>query len=363
MDVYNNTGDIAMKKRFIHIYQCKPGYVLAEDIYDEHGILIMPKDMVITDYAIKRLETFRVRQLSVYELQDGEENDKRGGSSFEEFKKNYRNDLKAMKQLLGDLAAGRKLDYEQIASISNSVYSKIRNISNIIECMNQVKNLDEYTYSHSINVSVYSLLIARWLGLKKEHIRNVIITGILHDIGKIKIPGDILQKKGPLLPEEYETIKEHVTIGYELSKNIPQLNDEIREGILKHHEREDGKGYPFGEKGDKINLYAKIISVSDIYDALTSERVYKKRITPFDTFSELIRIGYGHLDTRILMTFLSRICCYYIGATVRVNNDKTGKVIFVTPKNISTPIVYVDGEYIDLSRNKQYKIVEMLSPR
>lgn len=348
-----------MKKKYIHIYQCRRGDKLADDVYDDCGVLIVSKDAVINEHVIKRLEAFRIRQLLVYEPQNGE-NIEKGGSSLAEFKKDYRNDLNVMKQVLGDLVSGRKLDYDRVKCISNSVYSKINNISNIVECMNEVKNIDEYTYTHSINVSVYALLIAKWLNLSEEETRNVVTTGILHDIGKSRISGDILNKKGPLLPEEYEQIKHHADIGYHLSEDIPQLTDEIREGILKHHEREDGKGYPSGIKGDNINRYAKIISVADVYDALTSERVYKKRITPFDTYSELIRIGYGYFDTKVLMTFLSNISCYYIGSMVKMNNGDTGKVIFVAPRSISTPIVTVNGKYIDLSQNRQFKIVEML---
>lgn len=265
-----------------------------------------------------------------------------------------------MRKILGDLAAGRKLAYEKIEYISNSIYSKINSISNIVKCMNEIKNVDEYTYTHSINVSVYALLIAKWLGLSEAETRNVVTTSILHDIGKSRISGDILNKKGPLLSEEFEQIKSHVNIGYYLSEHIPQITDDIREGILMHHEREDGKGYPFGIKGDNINRYAKIISVADVYDALTSERIYKKRITPFDTFRELVKIGFGHFDTKVLMTFLSNIASYYIGSTVKMSNGETGKVIFVAPQSISTPIVSINGKYIDLSQNRQLKIVEML---
>lgn len=349
-----------MRRKYVHIYQCKIGDVLASDVYNDFGSLIISQDTVINEHVIKRLTIFGIRQLSVYEMQNAEETEKGKSASFEEFKKDYGKNINVMKQVLGDLVAGRKPDYEKVESVSTSIYSKINNISNIVECMNEVKNMDEYTYTHSVNVSVYALLIAKWLNLPEEETRNVVTTGILHDIGKSRISGAILNKKGPLLREEYEQIKKHANIGYQLSEDIPQLTDDIRKGILMHHEREDGKGYPFGTKGDNINRYAKIISVADVYDALTSERVYKKRVTPFDTFNELIRIGYGYFDTKVLMTFLSNISHYYVGSMVKMNNGETGKVIFVAPQSISEPIVSVNGNYIDLSQNKQLKIIEML---
>jgi len=365
---------VKLVRKYIHIYQCKPGDILADDIYDECGMLIVSKDDVINEQVIMRLGIFRIRQLCVCDMQNEEstENVKnigsiknvdsidRGESSLSEFKKGYSKDLNVMKQVFGDLAAGRKLDYGKIQCVSNSIYSKINNTCNIVECMTEVKNIDEYIYTHSINVSMYALLLAKWLNLTEEETKDVVTSSILHDIGKSKIAGDILNKKGLLLPAEYEQIKRHAEIGYHISKDIPQLSDEIREGILMHHEREDGKGYPSGIKGDKINRYAKIISVADVYDALTSARVYKKRITPFDTFRELISIGYGYFDTKVLITFLSNISCYYIGSIVKMNSGETGKVVFIAPQNISKPIVSVNGEYIDLSENKQFEIVEML---
>jgi putative nucleotidyltransferase with HDIG domain len=346
-------------KKNIHLYQCKQGDILAEDIYDDDGVLIIAKDTEINDYSINRLENFRVRQLTVYELQSVE-NAEKDESALKEFKREYRNNLESMKQVLGDLAAGRKPDYRKIAYISDTIYSRTINTTSIIEYMHEVRNIDEYTYTHSINVSVYAFLIARWLGFNEKETRNIVTAGILHDIGKSRIPESILNKKGPLLPEEYEQVKNHTTIGYQIAEDIPQLIDEIKDGILMHHEREDGNGYPFGIKGEKIGLYTKIISVADVYDALTSERVYKKRITPFETFMELTKIGYGYFDTKVLMTFLSNISTYYIGASVKMNNGETGKVVFVSPQSISTPIVSINGKYIDLLKNKDVKIVEML---
>lgn len=291
-----------MKKRYIHIYQCKTGYILADDVYDERGLLIIPKNSPIDDYIIKRLKNFRIRQLCVYEHQQIENNEMQQ-QYIEEFKEDYKTNIYVMRQLLSDLASGKKLDFERVKVISDSVYSKIRFIANVPEFMNAVKDIDEYTYRHSINVAIYALLIAKWLGLEEEEMKNVVITGILHDIGKAKIPADILNKKGLLSPEEFEKIKEHTSIGYKLSLNITELTDDIREGILMHHENEYGSGYPIGLKGNEINRYAKIIAIADVYDALTSERIYKKRNTPFDAFKEIIRMGYNKFDTKVLMTF------------------------------------------------------------
>jgi len=348
-----------MKKKYVHIDQCETGYILADDVYDDRGLLIISKDTAIDDYIINKLDNFDIRQLCVYE--DHQMDKKKIRKQYiEHLKKDYKKNVDDMKQLMCDLASGRKLEYERIKRISDSVYSEVRYMINVPEFMNVVKDIDEYTYKHSINVGIYAFLLAKWLGLEEEEIKNVVMTGILHDIGKAKVPVDILNKKGSLLPEEFEKIKEHTSIGYKLSLEIAQLSEEIREGILMHHENEDGSGYPSGLRGNEISKYAKIIAVADVYDALTSERAYKKRITPFEAFKEIIRIGYSKFDTRILMTFLSNIYRYYIGTLVRMSNGQIGQIVFISPEKISTPIVFLNGKYIDLSQMKYFKIEEVL---
>lgn len=348
-----------MRRKYIHIYQCKPGYILADDVYDDNGILIVSKNVVANDYIIKRLKNFRIRQLCVYDYTQMKNNEKKQ-IYIDQFKREYKKNVNAIKQIICDLAAGRKLDYEKVKFISDSLYSRLSTITNITDYMNVVKDIDEYTYRHSINVSIYAFFIAKWLGLEEEEIKNIVVTGILHDIGKSRIPDYILNKRGPLLPEEFEKMKEHTSIGYKLSLDITYLTDKIREGILMHHESEDGSGYPIGLKGDGINRYAKIIAIADVYDALTSERVYKKRNTPFDAFKEIIKMGYSKFDAKIMMTFLTNICGYYIGSTVRMNNGQIGQVVFISPQSISTPIVSIDGKCIDLSEKKYFRIDEML---
>ena len=348
------------KKKYVHLYQCKPGDILADDLYNDNGILIVAKGTVINEHTIKRIEAFRVRQLSVYESRRNRKTREKNILYIKKFKRDYEENLDIVKQVLNALVSGEKLDYKKIEYISKSIYSQISNTSQIVECMNAIKNISEYTYTHSINVSIYSMLLARWLCLSEKETKEVVTTGVLHDIGKSRIPIEILNKKGPLLPEEYEEVKKHAAIGSQLTENIPDITNHMREGIYMHHEREDGKGYPLGIKGDRINLYAKIISVADVYDALTSERVYKKRMTPFDTFLEFSRIGYGYFDTKIMMTFLSNISSYYIGSRVRMNDGKIGEVVFISQQNISKPIVNVDGMYIDLANHSQYRIIEMV---
>ncbi len=234
------------------------------------------------------------------------------------------------------------------------------NVSEVIKEINCVRNFDDYTYTHSINVALYAMFIEKWLRLEELEIRNVVKAGILHDIGKSKIPLSILNKKGSLTEEEFNKIKEHTTIGYNLCKEYNCINEDVKKVILYHHEREDSSVYPLGLKGDEINLYTKIIAIADIYDAITSERVYKPKRTPFETFKNIIDLGYGKIDVLILRTFLNNITSFYVGEEVKMSNGDISKIVFVPPNNITYPIVKVNNIYHDLSKNTDYKIIEMI---
>jgi putative nucleotidyltransferase with HDIG domain len=270
--------------------------------------------------------------------------------------------VNSIKSIINDLAAGRGIDNEKVHEISDSLYENMYSNIAVTECLNKIKVVDEYTYSHCINVSLYSMLIGKWLELPESEIKLLMLAGILHDVGKSKIPIEILNKKGPLTQEEFEVIKNHPLYGFEIIKDNTGINKKVKEAVLMHHEKENGTGYPFGIKSVSISGFAKIVSIADAFDALTSERVYKKRQTPFDTFGEFERIGIGegHYDPIILLKFIHNISQYYVGSRVRMSTGKFGEIVYVPPHNISNPVVKVDGSYIDLSAQRGMKIIEML---
>lgn len=205
------------------------------------------------------------------------------------------------------------------------------------------------------------MLLGKWLGLKSSQIDDLIKAAILHDIGKVKIPEKILNKKGKLSDEEFEIMKKHPVHSYEIALDSQKLSFDILKAILLHHEKENGSGYPLMVRGDKIPLYAKIIGICDVYDALTSERVYKGRMSPFDAFKIIELDGYELFDVKVMLTFLQNISNYYIGTDVVLNNGDIGQVVYINPRNISYPIVKIGSEYIDLLSTKELKIVSLLN--
>ncbi len=351
-----------MKKLILSTLECPDGYEIAEDVFNSRGSLIITKDTIVNETIRQKLVAFRVYRIAAREQAKMIDTVNNPKADIIAFKKKYQKSVNSVKGIINDLAAGRGLDNEKINEISSSLYENMCSNIAVTECLNKIKIVDQYTYTHCINVSLYSMLIGKWLELPESEIKILIIAGILHDVGKTKIPIDILNKKGPLTQEEFEVIKMHPLFGFEILKDNTGINNKVKDAVLMHHEKVNGTGYPFGIKSARISSFAKIISIADAFDALTSERVYKKRQTPFDTFREFERIGIseGHYDPGILLKFIYNISQYYVGSRVMMSTGKFGEVVYVPPHNISNPVVRVDGSYIDLSAQRGMKIIEML---
>lgn len=353
-----------MAEKLLHISECKNGDVLARDLFNQKGVFLAGKGMVLNHSFLDKMLKLGITSLYIEVKKKEEENIaciKIGHEQYEKFEQDYRQDVKAVKTMINDLAKGKGLDYALVKDVAAALYQKVEERDNIIYCLSTLKAFDEYTYNHSVNVAMYCMLIGKWLSLPEPELKKVIEAGVLHDIGKSQIPDRILNKKGKLTDEEFEVMKKHPSLGYAIAKGSGSVSEDILQAVLMHHEREDGSGYPGGCTGDKLNLLTKIVSIADVYDALTSERIYKKRITPFDTFKIIETTGLGCYDTLILLTFLHNIADYYIGMEVILNTGEKGKIVHVTPHNISKPIIRIDDSYLDTGKYDDIKIVALVN--
>ena len=340
----------------MNLIECDNNEVLSEDIYDLEGSVLVGKNASITPYIIEKLESSRIMSVPVYPSID-----ETSGTNDLNFNGVYKEGVLALKEIINCLVIGEDIDSEQIKEISNTLYEEIQNNNLILDQIKKFKSENKYTYNHSVNVALYSLLIGKWIGLNEIEMKKVVKAGLLHDIGKTKIAPEIISKKGKLTKKEFETIKTHSEIGYEMSKAIPNIDEDVRQAILSHHEREDGSGYPCGLKGNKINLYAKILAIADVYDALTSERVYKDKSTPFEAIEEFRKMGMHSFDIKILNVFFKSIIQYYVNSKVKTNNGEVGEIVFIPPNDITKPVIRLENSYVELSRNSNIKIVEIVS--
>ena len=344
-----------MNPKYVSLRECKDGEILYEDLYDKNGLLIVAKDTILNSYIIDKLIKHNIDEVPVY-IPNKDFNKlerEKAGAVYEE-------SVLVSKKVMNSLASGETVDSNELKIVSGTLYDELMENGSISSYMWRINNADEYTYNHSVNVALYSLFISRWLGYSQDEIKNVIEAGLLHDVGKLKIPHSILNKKGRLTTEEYEVVKTHTSIGYELSAAIPNLDEGIREAILCHHEREDGSGYPKGIKGSELNDYSKIIAVADVYDALTSERTYKKKVTPFQAIEIFRNNSFGRYDFRVLSAFLKNIVYYYLDSTVKLSNGYVGNIVYIPPSNVTKPVVKIGNYYLDLSKNYSLDIAEMI---
>ena len=258
------------------------------------------------------------------------------------------------------MITGNCKDITYLQEVAREIIDYDKQRSNVLESMSLIKRGDEYTYVHSVNVAFYSMLIAKWIGLSKDEITKATMSGLLHDIGKVKISDQILNKPGKLTQDEYDIVKQHTVYGFEIASNLNELDNEIKNAILLHHERMDGSGYPFQYNCDRLNIYARIVSIADVFDAMTSDRVYKKKNTPFEAFQMFEREGVRIFDIKIMDTFRSYIANYLTGINVLLSNGESGDIVFVPLNNITNPIVRVMNEYRDLSSENTIKILELI---
>lgn len=348
-----------MKTRIIAISDCKEGVILAENIFNRFGVTIVAENTVLNNYIINRLAELGVQQLKIFEAREGDYSRKEKDIR-QRIKQCYNQSILDIKLIVNELAAGRPLDADKIISVSDLVFSEVHDSFHLLKILEEEKRFDEYTYTHSLNVAFYSMLLGKWLSLGEDSIKDIIKAALLHDIGKIKLPAEILNKKTRLTDEEFEIIKKHTHYGYELVKSADCFPEEVCNAVLSHHEREDKSGYPMGIGSRKIDIYTKIIAVADVYDAMTSDRAYKKRVTPFEVFEMFQTIGVKNFNHKIIKTFLSNLAACYVGSKVLLNTGEVGEVVYIPLHSITEPVVHVGTEYLDLAKSESKQILCMI---
>ena len=240
------------------------------------------------------------------------------------------------------------------ASITNDLMKAINDSDALAVDISVLKTSDEYTFKHSVDVATMSMIIAKKQGLSQKDIYNIGIAGLLHDMGKSKIPPEILNKPARLTEEEFAIMKQHSALGYDILKDKTEFEKVIPVAVLQHHEKMNGKGYPLGCSSEQITTYAKILSVADVYDALVTERPYKKSFSQ-RTAVEMIMSMTEELDITAMRSFLSSVILYPVDSTVQLSNGEEARVVKNNESSILRPTV------VGLTSGKIYDLAEDLS--
>jgi putative nucleotidyltransferase with HDIG domain len=246
---------------------------------------------------------------------------------------------KIIEELMQSTRYGMALNKRIIKDQSSKIMKIVQRDPQIALALLDLKNFDDYTYVHSINVAVLSITFAMHLRFSEEKIMSIAQGSILHDIGKAKIPIDILNKPDKLTESEMKIIKEHPALGVKVIQN-DNINDEIVEEIIHfHHENFDGTGYPNQVQGIQTKRFASIVAVADYYDALTSKRVYKNEFDPHEAMKNIYGVSGVKFDPRVVNHFIRTLGIYPIGTIVELSDGRIASVIAFSPDNLLKPLV------------------------
>lgn len=328
--------------RFIPIDRVKPGMVLAQAIYDESLCVLLGAYVELTkDYIDKLAE----RGFPGVYIEDELSKDIEIQEAISDALRN-----EAVRSL-------RDCNIDQALNVAGKIVEELLNKKTVSLDMIDLRSFDEYTYRHSVNVAVLSTVVGMGMGLSTKELINLCAAAIFHDLGKLEIAEEILNKPGRLDDEEFAVMKQHPVLSYELIKGKWNISSTTKKAVLSHHENEDGSGYPHGLERDQIHLYAKIVHVADVYDALTSRRVYKKPYSPAEAMEYLMG-GCGILfDQKIVKAFMKKVPLYPKGATVLLSTDEVALIVENQKHNNMRPVVRLeDGTQIDLNDWEQLNV-------
>lgn len=270
---------------------------------------------------------------------------------FERVKKEYTESKQKTKKLFDEISKTRKVDTVGTEEFVHEIGRQLEtnNISLILQSINSMRDVDEYLHAHSLNVAFLNGLMARWLKYDKKHHDELVKAGLLHDIGKLVIPQSIINKPGRLTPEEFDVIKKHSLFSFEMLVNSGITDKAILLGIVQHHEKLNGSGYPHGIDAKEISDYARITAISDIYDAMIAKRVYKDAHSPFDILANFSKEGYSVLDINYVKIFIDCMIEELKGKQIVLSDGRIATVLMVNERNLMYPMVDVDGEVITTS--------------
>lgn len=231
---------------------------------------------------------------------------------------------------------------QQVDKVADELLVSIDMDDNLLLKMHQLQSYDDYTYKHCLRVAMMAVSIGKQLGLPREQLRNLAEASLLHDIGKRMISIDIIRKPGKLTDDEFVEIKKHPALGYRLLREHGGYSDEVMNAVLMHQEKYDGTGYPLHLKGDKISYLARIITVADVYDALTSNRPYRQPWSVAEAEEFMMGGSYTHFDYDIIVAFLATFAPYPKGGRVLLNDGRKATVIS-NNTNVLRPLIRVDN--------------------
>lgn len=259
----------------------------------------------------------------------------------ERAEKAYNHARTAINNALDDIKHGKAVDAAAIEDTADDLITSLNANENALACLSHIRTKDEYLLEHSINVGLLLGIFSKAKRLSAQDTRDLVSGGILHDIGKILVPDEVLNKPGKLEADEWEEMKRHVTYGEQILDITPGLSDLTRSICRLHHERLDGSGYPRGLPQEKITTAGRMAAICDVFDAITADRVYHDGMPPNDALKKLVEWSVFHLDKNLVYDFIRCLSVYPVGTLVELSNGRAGVIVEANRRSPTLPLVKV----------------------
>jgi putative nucleotidyltransferase with HDIG domain len=308
------------------------GMIVAKNIFSRDSQLLAGKDTVLSERSIIRLKLYGIKEIEIIDQTDDSMNqideaeeipdpfsyeseyysEVRNSEEFKRFMTSISTQADYIQNYFGRIVKkDEHINTKELIVEIEAILAESRNGIHLLDMINCMRIYDDSTFIHSINVALICYAIGRWMKLPLEEIRVLALSGLFHDIGKLLIPKDIILKPERLSDAEYIRMKDHVILGYQILRD-EKIDKRIKTAALMHHEKCDRSGYPMKLSGDQIEPFAKIVAIADVYDAMTSNRIYRGPMCPFNVISEFETEGFQKFDPSSLIIFLDRIVQSYI---------------------------------------------------
>ncbi|MEG1257172.1 HD-GYP domain-containing protein [Clostridium sp.] len=337
--------------RLEYISRIKDEDVLGKHVYGEDGRILLKAGVKLNKNYMKRLNELGVYYVYLEDdrLDDIEIEDEK----LTVLKQETMKSLKNISRGIGGISG--RIEDEYLNNIDELV-EHLMDIGDVNTCLCDVKTHDNYTFLHSINTGIMSVFFGINLGMKTWAIRELGIAGMLHDVGKLKVPAAIINKDGKLTDDEFSIMKYHPVYGSEILKNNFKIPATSIEAVEQHHEKINGKGYPYGLEGHQISKFGKIVGICDVYDAVTSDRSYRRKFEPNQAY-ELILSGSGtQFDEKLVHIFKETFSVYTLGSCVKLSNGVEGYVIKQNKGFPDRPIIRVLYDHVTREPVSFYEI-------
>lgn len=322
--------------RRIYIDNIQPGSKLARTVFNFAGRPLLMAGVVMQQAYVEKLKANGI--FEVYIDDDISE----GIEVQDVIDEKTRQEAKSvLKRIMDSYVMKKTMNDEKVSAVINKIVDEILTNSDIVISLSDIRSIDDYTFEHSLNVCILAIMAGIGLGYNKPKLIELATGALLHDVGKLKIPLPILNKPGKLTNEEFEIIKKHTVYGYEMVRGNPAISAVSSYITLCHHERCNGSGYPLGLKAQNIHQAAKIVAVADVFDALTTNRVYRRKMKYHEAIEYIVSLIGTQFDEAVVHQFIQCVAVYPVGTGILLNTGEKGIVVRVNKSFPSRPVIRI----------------------